>query len=102
MVQIKRFDWDGSKLSTHVDIDPILDLSRYRAPGNHECLRYDLTAVVKHSGTISSGHYICAASGPDSLWNTFDDQVVLKTTVNSAVTKSRFTPYLMFFKRKTD
>ena len=100
-VQIKRFNWNGSKDNHPVPTDATLNLDQYRDTTNRETLSYELTAVVKHAGTTGSGHYICSAKGPDGAWYSFDDERVSKCSVTEATNpKSRFTPYLLYFQRK--
>lgn len=100
-VQLKRFNWNGTKDNSPITINTTLDLNKYRDTNNHDHLIYELSAVIKHAGTASFGHYICSAKGPDGVWYCFDDESVSKSSVSDATSsKSRFTPYLLFFQRK--
>lgn len=103
LVQLKRFNWDGSKDSSPVSISVGLDLNRYRDTGNECPLRYELTAVIQHSGSSGFGHYICSARGPDGKWNCFNDSTVSSTDISAAVGgkgRASFTPYMLYFQRK--
>ncbi|RDW71382.1 hypothetical protein BP6252_07945 [Coleophoma cylindrospora] len=101
-VQLKRFNWDGRKISRSIPIDVNLDLSRYQpATSNEDPLHYELLGVIKHSGTSGFGHYISAAKGPDASWCEFDDSRKSSSNVNDARSgRSSFTPYILFYQRK--
>jgi ubiquitin carboxyl-terminal hydrolase 36/42 len=100
-VQLKRFNWNGSKDNSPITINTTLNLDQYRDTSNRDHLAYELTAMVKHAGSTNSGHYICSAKGPNGAWYCFDDDRVSKSSVSDATSsKSRFTPYLLFFQRK--
>jgi ubiquitin C-terminal hydrolase len=100
-VQLKRMDWTGRKIMTHVNIDPVLDLTRYREAGNEDSMKYELTSVVKHRGTLASGHYIAYAKGPDDIWYEYDDRKKSVSSLGFAVgSRDKWTPYLLFFQRK--
>ncbi|RFU32698.1 hypothetical protein B7463_g3648, partial [Scytalidium lignicola] len=103
LVQLKRFSWDGSKDSSPVSISVGLDLNRYRDTENESQLRYELTAVIQHSGSTGSGHYVCSARGPDGKWYCFNDSTVSTTDIAAAVGgngRGLFTPYMLYFQRK--
>ncbi|KUJ08453.1 cysteine proteinase [Mollisia scopiformis] len=103
-VQLKRFDWQGKKDSYPIPFNRRLDLESVRAPNNETKSKYDLSAVVLHSGTAKGGHYISMSRGPDGQWWKFDDRSKLPLTeaavLASANKKSGgFTPYLLFYQR---
>jgi len=103
LVQLKRFNWDGTKDNSAVGIDLTLDLSRYSAATNHQPLRYELAAVIKHAGSSGSGHYISSVKGSDGRWYCFDDSKISAVSVKEATSGvARFTPYMLFFQRKWD
>jgi ubiquitin carboxyl-terminal hydrolase 10 len=101
-VQLKRFNWDGTKINTPVRIPTTLDLEEYRDVGNDHSMRYQLTAVIKHAGSGGFGHYICDAKAGDGEWYRFDDDTKSKCSAAEATSslKSGFTPYILFFRRK--
>lgn len=99
-LQLKRFNYDGRKISTDVPIPSSLDLGPYRDEGNAETMKYELSAVIKHAGSLTGGHYICCSKGPDGQWYGFDDDRVVKASLRAATgCGSGFTPYLLFFQR---
>ncbi|KAI6232378.1 USP domain-containing protein [Aphelenchoides besseyi] len=77
VVQLKRFRTNYSKISTPVDVQPTLNLSKYgsqKKPSNH---MYRLYGFISHYGsTTHSGHYIATMRGYDNKWYVFDDASV--------------------------
>jgi ubiquitin carboxyl-terminal hydrolase 10 len=101
VVQLKRFDHDRRKDKSPVVIDHTLNLNQYRTANNKQSLKYELKAVIKHSGNSNFGHYICSAVGPDDRWYAFDDQKKTVSTPEAATNgKSSFTPYILYYQRK--
>lgn len=99
-VQLTRVDYTNKKNNSAVKIPPTLNLNKY-AVQDDKSGQYELVAVIKHRGTPSSGHYICAARGPDGKWHSFDDQSVRKTTVEEASKNSGgMTPSIMYYQKK--
>lgn len=100
-VQLKRFEWNGTKVNTVVRIPTTLDLDAYRDVGNTDCMRYQLTAVIKHAGSGGFGHYICDARAADGQWYRFDDRRKTASSAEEATSSRRgFTPYILYFKRE--
>jgi ubiquitin C-terminal hydrolase len=102
LIQLKRFNGQGRKDSYPVPFSTTLDLNSYRTPSNRTNSEYELSAVVSHSGTTSSGHYRCAAKGADKCWNIFDDSnvTIAKTAqVTDPGNGKGWTPYLLFYQR---
>jgi ubiquitin C-terminal hydrolase len=101
-VQLKRFDWDGNKVTTAVRIPTTLALDNYRDVGNDLPQLYELDAVIKHHGSGGFGHYICDATAGDGEWYRFDDFEMSNSSVADATSSSKmgFTPYILFFRRK--
>lgn len=103
-VQLKRFDWDGNKVTTAVRIPTSLSLDNYRDDGNDCRLLYELAAVIKHAGSGGFGHYICDAKAGDGEWYCFDDDRRSSSSAVEATSSSKmgFTPYILFFRRKLE
>lgn len=100
-VQLKRFQYDGSKVKTAVAIPTTLDLDKYRGIDNPERMRYELTAVIKHSGRTEGGHYICCTKAGDGQWYCFDDREMSKGSVVNATNNTRGgNPYVLFYQRR--
>ena len=101
LIQLKRFDPLGRK-----DVHPVLfstsiNLNKYRTSHNKVNSVYELSSVVSHTGSVSSGHYTCHAKGSDNNWKLFDDSHVSSCSVKDVLQPSRaWTPYLFFYQRK--
>lgn len=74
-------------------VDQPLDLSAYlKKPDpslllgvgleEEEGAKYQLIAVVRHSGSATYGHYVAQCRTPDNKWYTFDDELVSPTHEN--------------------
>ncbi|KAL3427571.1 ubiquitin carboxyl-terminal hydrolase [Phlyctema vagabunda] len=100
-IHLKRFNWDGRKISRVVPINKILDLNSHRAATNDDNLKYELTGIIKHSGSTGGGHYISVAKGLDGSWNEFDDQ--RRSTIDLETARGQkgtsFTPYILYYQR---
>jgi len=103
-VQLKRFEWGingPAKNSTTVAIHQELDLTPHRVLGlENKDMKYDLLAIVKHSGTTTAGHYTCAVKRPDDQWIGFNDHQMTPINAQKALGNSRDTPYLLFYQRR--
>ncbi|KAG4172937.1 hypothetical protein ERO13_A11G030700v2 [Gossypium hirsutum] len=79
---LKRFKTEGTyieKIDKHVDFPLELDLQPYAVGNerNNEELRYQLFAVVKHSGfRPTSGHYVCYIRSSPNMWHKMNDSRV--------------------------
>jgi ubiquitin C-terminal hydrolase len=104
LIQLKRFNGQGRKDSYPVPFSTTLDLNPYRTLSNRANSTYELSAVVSHSGTSSSGHYRCAAKGANNCWSIFDDSSVTMAKTAEVIKpgtgkSGSWTPYLLFFQR---
>jgi ubiquitin C-terminal hydrolase len=100
LVQLKRFDWEGTKDGAAIGVNALLDLNRFRDTKNQEPSKYELTAVIKHSGNASfSGHYIAFALGPDGRWTMFNDSQASASSLTEARGIYKGHPYLLFYQR---
>ncbi|XP_027767918.1 ubiquitin carboxyl-terminal hydrolase 20-like [Solanum pennellii] len=77
---LKRFINDGfdvQKVDKHVSFPLELDMFHYTNKINNEEMKYDLYAVIVHSGfSISSGHYYSFIRCNPNEWYKFDDEQV--------------------------
>lgn len=111
-VQLNRISWNRRTRRAGVNHDACqipttLDLTKYqkrkqKGKGREEKkIEYELLSVVKHQGSTDSGHYICAAVGPDGNWKMFDDKQVRKSSVVQATGRAgKFDPFIMYYQRK--
>jgi hypothetical protein len=74
--------------------DEGMDMSHFVAEGM-DCgpSVYDLVAVVSHSGTLSSGHYVCYAMSK-GRWYLYDDSVVTPVSRKTVLVSQAF---LLFY-----
>jgi hypothetical protein len=100
--QVARFGkrWFGlGKVHKIVSFtDQNLDMSHFVAPGI-DCgpSVYELVAVVSHSGTLSSGHYVCYAQNK-RRWFLFNDSVVTDAPRDEVLASQA---YLLFYTKVT-
>ncbi|KAG5595269.1 hypothetical protein H5410_036501 [Solanum commersonii] len=77
---LKRFKNDGfavQKVDNHVSFPLELDMLHYTNKINNEEMKYDLYAVIVHSGfSISSGHYHSFIHCNPNKWYKFNDEQV--------------------------
>ncbi len=101
LIQLKRFDPLGRKDVHPVPFSTSISLNKYRTPHNKANSVYELSGVVSHTGSVSSGHYTCHAKGTDNNWKLFDDSRVSSCLIKDVLQPSKaWTPYLLFFQRK--
>jgi len=108
-IQLQRFERDynistgrftTSKITKDVPFGQWLDLSRFaqsqtfRHPGS---LRYKLSSVVAHQGTLNNGHYIAFGQGPQGVLK-YNDSRVTKSSLSEMLHPSNdFTPYILTY-----
>jgi len=89
--QLKRFEHHGStsvKLDKHVQFPLLLDMGPFVARGSEPArktmgdtgLYYRLTGIVRHQGSVTSGHYQ-AIVWQDEQWFCFNDETVSLVTL---------------------
>lgn len=121
-IHLKRFehtvDESGKKISTLISFPETLDMTPFMSdtaleqknyqqknstsapvvstiPSDN---RYSLFAVVSHSGTIHSGHYIAYVRQQRDYWYTCDDHVITRTTLREVLASEG---YLLFYHKHT-
>jgi ubiquitin C-terminal hydrolase len=114
-VQLNRIEYNprnGRQIVNHreISIPTTLDMARYKSKKSTEPsqqpsrkVEYELLSVIKHHGSVSSGHYICGAVGSDGKWNIFDDKSVTQSSAKQATSKAHhFDPFMMYYQMKRD
>ena len=109
VVHLKRFNIDGeeaSKNRSKIEISKeLLEIAQYIHPQLGEVyskVKYNLYAIVNHSGSLKSGHYTATIKNRlgDNKWYKWNDKHI------SEITKLSFTSenfYMLFYYRtKTD
>ena len=104
VLQLVRFNANGSKNMARVSFTEHLDLTRFTVEqkyGDIVSTHYRLASVVHHQGTMNGGHYICVTKNPAGLWNEVNDITVGRNVgIGAALDpKDDFTPYLLFYVR---
>ncbi|CAJ1931160.1 unnamed protein product [Sphenostylis stenocarpa] len=100
---LKRFKTDGilvEKIDKHIDFPLELDLQPYTISNqnNDVLLKYDLYAVVVHTGFSStSGHYFCFVRSGSDTWHKLDDSMVTEVSGDSVLSQEA---YILFYARQ--
>ncbi|KAJ1395628.1 Ubiquitin specific protease, conserved site [Sesbania bispinosa] len=98
-LHFKRFKTDGvyvEKIDKHIDFPLELDLQPYTTSNeNNVPLKYDLYAVVVHTGSSStSGHYFCFVRSAPDTWHKLDDTKVTKVSGETVLSQEA---YILFY-----
>ncbi|KAK9006175.1 hypothetical protein V6N11_035220 [Hibiscus sabdariffa] len=100
---LKRFKTKGTyveKIDKHVVFPLELDLQPYTSVNqmSNEELKYQLYAVVKHSGfRPTSGHYVCYIRSSPDTWHNFNDSTVTSVEAEEVLSEEA---YILFYARK--
>ncbi|WJX93543.1 ubiquitinyl hydrolase 1 [Trifolium repens] len=98
-LHLKRFkNIEGvQKIDSHVSFSMELDFQPYSSGNGNDnaLLKYDLYAVVEHSGpTANSGHYVCYVRSDTNKWHLMDDS---KVSSVSEVQVLNAQAYILFY-----
>ncbi|KAK8490675.1 hypothetical protein V6N13_046926 [Hibiscus sabdariffa] len=99
---LKRFKTKGTyveKIDKHVVFPLELDLQPYTSVNqmSNEELKYQLYAVVKHSGfRPTSGHYVCYIRSSPDTWHNFNDSTVTSVEAEKVLSEEA---YILFYAR---
>lgn len=63
-------------------------------------LKYNLYAVVSHSGLLNGGHYVAYAANPNSSWYCYNDSSCREINQQQPPNIDPSTAYLLFYERK--
>lgn len=63
-------------------------------------LKYELYAVVSHSGLLNGGHYVAYAANPNSSWYCYNDSSCREINQQQTPNIDPSTAYLLFYERK--
>jgi len=104
IIHLKRFGRESlvgpiEKIETAVQFPAELDLAPWVRGGKPEVsTRYELYAVVNHSGSLGFGHYTAygRVGDPGREWYHFNDATVTKISAEGVVTKAA---YILFYER---
>ncbi|CAN3360425.1 ubiquitin carboxyl-terminal hydrolase 8 [Diutina catenulata] len=97
-IQLKRFKHNVdsySKIDNPIEVPLYLDLAPY-AHDPHVEWFYELFALVCHTGSVHTGHYVVICKDGDGQWFKFDDSVI---TMVSEQEVKQTSAYLLFYIR---
>ncbi|EFC49081.1 ubiquitin specific protease [Naegleria gruberi] len=99
ILQLKRFNIFGKKVSKKISYEDTLDISPYMSNKN-TVARYSLYGVLVHSGgSSSSGHYYSFVKNSNGIWYRMDDSSVTQVSQNTALGQQA---YMLFYSRNMD
>ncbi|GEQ69759.1 hypothetical protein JCM33374_g3433 [Metschnikowia sp. JCM 33374] len=105
-IQLKRFKHNfandtSSKIEDRVDVPLFLNLTKYTSDYNEntgvdvdETKVYELFAMVNHTGSVNTGHYVTYIKTSSGQWLKFDDSII---TASSHEEVKRTNAYLLFY-----
>eukprot|EP01100_Stratorugosa_tubuloviscum_P004922 TRINITY_DN2246_c0_g1_i1.p1 TRINITY_DN2246_c0_g1~~TRINITY_DN2246_c0_g1_i1.p1 ORF type:complete len:693 (+),score=228.99 TRINITY_DN2246_c0_g1_i1:28-2106(+) len=101
-IQLKRFNWSGTKISKVISYPPTLNIEPYLA--DKELVKqldikndYNLFAVLVHSGySCNSGHYYCFVKNSNGIWYEMNDEMVREVSAKVVFNQEA---YLLFYLR---
>ncbi|CAF4585017.1 unnamed protein product, partial [Rotaria sp. Silwood2] len=102
ILQLKRFTYDltdDTKITTKIHVQEVLDLGQFLKKNDMtQHAIYDLVAVLTHTGTLASGHYMTFARHlSNSGWHHFNDQHVRQASLSEVLTSDT---YVLVYERQ--
>lgn len=98
IVQLKRFNMNGSKILTPIDYPFTLDVRKYVSSGNqNQSTVYDLYAAIYHRGQLNGGHYYVSCKINSDEWWLFNDENCHQLNSERVVNPYA---YVLFYKRR--
>ncbi|XP_050707295.1 ubiquitin carboxyl-terminal hydrolase 36-like [Eriocheir sinensis] len=103
LIQLKRFTMNGGKIGKHINIQRMIDISRFvngcgggkQGGGGGGPYQYRLTSMVIHlGGSQHGGHYTAVAEASNGSMFEFDDSSVRSISLQSALLRN---PYILFY-----
>ncbi|KAG2372722.1 hypothetical protein C9374_003640 [Naegleria lovaniensis] len=99
ILQLKRFNIFGKKVSKKISYEDTLDLSPYMSNKN-SVAKYHLYGVLVHSGGSScSGHYYSYVKNSNGIWYKMDDSSVTQVSQSTALSQQA---YILFYSRNME
>lgn len=91
VIQLKRFSYDGSKITNPINIELTYDITI-----DSKVYSYKLSSLINHNGhNTSCGHYYSYSySEENSCWYMFNDSKIIKTAINNINTAET---YMIFY-----
>ncbi|KAL9644572.1 hypothetical protein ABK040_015311 [Willaertia magna] len=99
ILQLKRFNIFGKKVSKKIEYSETLNLSPFMSD-KKTTARYNLYGVLVHSGGSSnSGHYYSYVKNSNGIWYRMDDTSVTQVSQSTALSQQA---YILFYSRNSD
>lgn len=97
IIQLKRFNIYGKKLSKHVSYNEVLDLSPYMSDKPSRAI-YHLHGVLVHSGgSCHSGHYYSYVKNSNGVWYEMNDTSRKQVSVATVLSQQA---YILFYSKE--
>ncbi len=98
---LKRFKYClwGSKIDTYVYFPKLLQIPKQFLAQDTNRERYELFAVVQHSGFLWRGHYVAYCLARNGKWMLFNDGKVIEVS-EERVREAQ--AYLLFYRKVID
>ncbi|RCH81299.1 Ubiquitin carboxyl-terminal hydrolase 36 [Rhizopus stolonifer] len=94
VIQLKRFNADGSKITKHIQFEEKLDI-QHVVTEKEKSVDYSLYAVIVHTGqTIHDGHFKAYVKSPSGIWYCMDNEAVQVVSVNRLLQENA---YMLFY-----
>ena len=97
VLDLKRFNINGKKIQSPINIETELDLSPYVDGYNKNCYKYELYGVCNHSGGTMGGHYTATIRNKMNNWYLFNDTIVKK--INNFNGENNTSGYCLFYRK---
>jgi hypothetical protein len=94
LIQLKRFQNDGSKDNTRIAFAEQLDISPFLFPSIETTAQYQLLSIVQHEGTAQQGHYLSCIK--TNQWYECNDSAITPLTLESVAMRQA---YLLVYQR---
>jgi hypothetical protein len=89
-IQLKRFRFNGSKISKKIDFTENLDVSSFLSH-KHRSVKYKLYGVIVHHGTTCYfGHYYAYVKSPSGIWYCMNDSSVNQASVSTVLKQDAY------------
>jgi ubiquitin C-terminal hydrolase len=84
IISFKRFDINRNKINNDI-LFPIdeLNLSKYMNGYNSHLYKYELYAIIHHTGNTNGGHYYASIRNTNKSWYVFNDSQIFETDVDT-------------------